>query len=99
MTFEKLIMDLDVNVTLDLEKYGKRLKDVRFDSINVGIHGLHYSWSATISYKNSGMVGYDYPMKNVNYIKTFATINGAKRNFIKRYKEQYEKIVCKLEKK
>lgn len=100
MTFKDLIIDLDVNVTLDLEKYGKYLKDVRFScrEYNKG-EGLRYSWTASISHKNSGMVGYVHPLRTSNYVQLFKTLKGAKRNFIKRYKEYYEKNVCKLKKK
>ena len=44
-TFADLINDLDVDVTLDLEKYGKYLKDVRFScrEYRKG-EGLRYSY-------------------------------------------------------
>lgn len=99
-TFDELIMGLEIGEKLELESYGKSLKWVYFDAreYHKG-EGLEYSWSAEYSFKNIGCVGYVYPLRSSNYVQTFKTLKGAKRNFIKRYKNTYEKITCKLEKK
>lgn len=100
MTFADLINNLDVDVTLDLEKYGKYLKDVRFScrEYHKG-EGVRYIWSASISHKNSGMCGYVHPLRNSDYVQLFKTLKGAKRNFIRRYEGIYETIVCKIKRK
>lgn len=99
-TFEELIMCLKIGEKLDLESYGQALKWVYFDGreYHKG-EGIEYCWSAEYSWKNRGVVGYVHPLRSSNYVQTFKTLNGAKRNFIKRYKDIYTKVTCKLEKK
>jgi hypothetical protein len=99
-TFDELIMGLKVDEKLDLESYGQALQWVDFSAREYRKgEGLKYCWCAQYSYKNRGLVGYVHPLKSSNYVQTFKTLNGAKRNFIKRYKDIYTKVTCKLEKK
>jgi hypothetical protein len=44
-----------------------------------------FCWTAERSWKNTERVGYVFPSKSSNIVKSFKTLKGAKRNFIKSY--------------
>jgi hypothetical protein len=79
-----LIENANIGHNIELESMGHILEHVSFD-----LDSGEYSWIAKISFKNTGNVGYEHPMKNSNYVKTFKTLAGAKRNFLKRWNKDY----------
>jgi len=89
--FEKAVMKMEVDVRYMLPKhypYESISIDIERD-INMNHSG--YSWWMNSNYNVSGHVHSAYPMKDSQYIKVFKTINGAKRNLIKRYKDYFER--------
>lgn len=78
-----LVEKAEAEVIVDLEHIGFCLKDVRF---NYDKRDLEYGWIGERSWKNVGAVGYVHPMKNSQYVKTFKTLAGAKRNFLAYWK-------------
>jgi len=74
----QIIEAAPINTRIDLESIGHILKWVSF-SLEDG----EYEWMAERSWKNNRSVGYVHPMKNSQYVKTFKTLAGAKRSFIK----------------
>lgn len=71
------ILNADAGIDIDLP-LSWRYKTLRFDH-ELERGKMMYTWS--LEYRHDA--GYDYPMKNSNYVKYFKTIQGAKRNVIK----------------
>lgn len=69
------IMALPLNTQLELNHYA-------FRSIEFDITDGEYCWCARTHYNYGG--GLTFPMKSTHLVRTFKTLNGAKRNFIKR---------------
>lgn len=82
--FIKLVNNAPLNEWIGLESMKYTLKRVQFKYDE----GEGYIWVGELSYKNSGRSGWIYPMKDANYVKYFKTINGMKRNFLKRYNQK-----------
>lgn len=70
------IMSSEPGEKIDLTHYDRLYKEAIIDRESDG----EFCWS--LSYKDWPMN--DYPMRSQNYVKTFKTINGARRNLIKR---------------
>lgn len=77
----ELINKIEPNINIELEEFGYIFKWIKFEKNSDGT----FCWSAERSYKNDGSVGYVFPMLNVSMVKSFKTLKGAKRNFIKHY--------------
>ena len=78
------IMEADINEDVDLSDIHPYWKTVRFDYSKSELRlndGAGYCWRAAS--KSSPYIGV-YPMRNSQYVQIFKTLNGAKRNFIRR---------------
>lgn len=51
-----------------------------------------YSWAMEYNYTVTGCTGYIFPLKSRNYVASFKTEAGARRNYFKRYVEVFEPI-------
>lgn len=77
--FAKAINELPANTNLDLKAENLHIERISFDSKGGG----EFGWIACRNYSVCRNVGYIHPMANANYVKTFKTLAGAKRNAIK----------------
>ncbi len=64
-------------ITVDLSDTELPFKYVAFDFSNE-----KYYWIAPYDYKKSGVIGHCQPNRTQNFVKTWKTFKGAKRNFI-----------------
>jgi hypothetical protein len=77
----RLVGNASAESRVEVEHLGGVMKWFKFDFCDG-----EYGWIAERSWANCGSVGYIHPMKNSNYVKTFKTLSGAKRNFLNYWK-------------
>lgn len=75
--FFELVDNAIVNEKISFGSINRNYKSVYFNSGDYG-NGIEYSW--VVDRINFGWI---FPEKSANTIKTFKTLNGAKRNFKK----------------
>jgi hypothetical protein len=65
-------------------------KNFSFDNID---EDGEFSWAAERDYQVTGSVGYIFPMRTTQLVKTFKTMAGAKKNMIKYFNWLFTKEV------
>lgn len=90
--FSELVHSMEVNTFYELPE------NYRYEWIKIEkgteyySKETYYSWVMEYNYKVSGSVGYIYPIISGNMVAHFKTEKGAKRSFIKRYREYFDNV-------
>ena len=90
--FEKWVMEAKPNELYRMpEELRFQYESVKIDKNTHDIEDGEYSWSLSRNYAVLGSVGYVFPLKNSNYVQSFKTEKGAKRNLLKQIKWIFDK--------
>jgi hypothetical protein len=90
--FETFVNTMELNVRYDLPA-NFRYKWVKIEKeLDYFTKEVQYSWAMEYNYSTAGCVGYIFPLKSSNYVQSWKTEKGARRNFFKRYVDVFEPI-------
>jgi len=85
MTVKDKIMSIEIGKSIDLTKHSNMYISVQFSK---DIDG-EYIWTLY----RKGYAGPIFPMQSTWAVKTFKTLNGCKRNFLRRIVNSLEDII------